>query len=168
MDVCVVFVVRTVLWNVKWHEGRKDLNSTKMDQRGKTLERQKKKIPVGGEIFRSRSDRPWDPPSLLYNGYRVSFPEVKRPGRGGDHPPSSSARVKERVELYLYSPSGPSWPVLRRTLPFTAGRTTPITFALLLLLLVNYTSYYLLILSTRSKHNHNMLFFFSTWDDSYI
>ena len=40
------------------------------------------------------------------------FPGVKRPGRGVDHPPSSSARVKEKVELYLYSPSGPSWPVL--------------------------------------------------------
>jgi hypothetical protein len=47
-----------------------------------------------------------------------SFPGVKRPGRGVDHPPPSSARVKERVELYLYSPSGPSWPVLGRTLPF--------------------------------------------------
>jgi hypothetical protein len=34
----------------------------------------------------------------------VSFPGVKRPGRGVDHPPSSSAEVKERVELYLYSP----------------------------------------------------------------
>jgi hypothetical protein len=44
------------------------------------------------------------------------FPGVKRPGRGVDHPPSSSARVKERVELYLYSPSGPSWPVLGKTL----------------------------------------------------
>jgi hypothetical protein len=42
MDVCVVFVVRTVIGNVKWHEGRKDLNSTKMDQRGKTPDRQKK------------------------------------------------------------------------------------------------------------------------------
>jgi hypothetical protein len=29
----------------------------------------------------------------------------------------SSAKVKERAELYLYSPSGPSWPVLRQTLP---------------------------------------------------
>jgi hypothetical protein len=28
-----------------------------------------------------------------------SFPEVKRPGRGVDHPPPSSAEVKERVEL---------------------------------------------------------------------
>jgi len=46
------------------------------------------------------------------SGYRVSFPQVKRPGRGVDHPPPSRAEVKERVELYLYSPSGPSWPVL--------------------------------------------------------
>jgi len=29
------------------------------------------------------------------------------------HPPtSSSAEVKERVEIYIYCPSGPSWPVL--------------------------------------------------------
>jgi len=40
-----------------------------------------------------------------------SFPGVKRPGHGVDHPPASNAEVKERVELYLYSPSGPSWPV---------------------------------------------------------
>jgi hypothetical protein len=41
-----------------------------------------------------------------------SFPGVKRPGRGVDHPLSSSAVVKERVELHLYSPFGSSWPVL--------------------------------------------------------
>jgi hypothetical protein len=46
-----------------------------------------------------------------------SFPGVKRPGRGVSHPPSYSAEVKERVELYVHSPSGPSWPVLRWTLP---------------------------------------------------
>jgi len=45
-----------------------------------------------------------------------SFPGVKRPGRGIDHPPPSSAEVKERVGLYLYSPSRPSWPVLGWTL----------------------------------------------------
>ena len=28
--------------------------------------------PGGGEIFRTRPDRPSGPPSLLYNGYRVS------------------------------------------------------------------------------------------------
>jgi hypothetical protein len=40
-----------------------------------------------------------------------SFPGVKRPGRGVNHPPPSKAEVKEKVELYLYS-FGPSWPVL--------------------------------------------------------
>jgi hypothetical protein len=57
----------------------------------------------GGEIFRTCPERPWGPPSLLYNGYRL-FPGVKPPGRGVDHPPSLSAEVKERVQLYLYSP----------------------------------------------------------------
>jgi hypothetical protein len=37
-----------------------------------------------------------------------SFPEVKRPGRGVDHPPPSSAEVIERPEPYLYSRSGSS------------------------------------------------------------
>jgi len=41
------------------------------------------------------------------------FPGVKRLGRGIDHLPPSNAEVKERVELYLYSPSGPSGPVIR-------------------------------------------------------
>jgi hypothetical protein len=42
---------------------------------------------------------------------------AKRPGRGVDHPHASSAEVKERVELFLYSTSGPSWPVIGRTVP---------------------------------------------------
>jgi len=41
-----------------------------------------------------------------------SFLGVKRPGLGVDHPPPSSAEVKEKIELYLYSPSGPSWSVI--------------------------------------------------------
>ena len=41
-----------------------------------------------------------------------SFPGVKRPGRVAVHPPPSSAEVKERVQLYHFSPFGPSWPVL--------------------------------------------------------
>jgi len=36
--------------------------------------------PGGGEIFRTCPDRPWVPPILLYNEYRV-FPGVKS-GRG--------------------------------------------------------------------------------------
>ena len=71
---------------------------------------------MGGEIFRTCPHRPWGPPRLLYNKHRVSFPGVKRPGRSVDHPPPSSAEVKERVEVHLYSPSGPSWPVLGQTL----------------------------------------------------
>jgi len=38
-----------------------------------------------------------------------SFLGVKRPGCGVDHPPPSSAEVKERAELYRHSSSGPSW-----------------------------------------------------------
>jgi len=41
-----------------------------------------------------------------------SFLGVKWLGRGIDHPPLSSAEVKERVEPYLFSTSGPLWPVL--------------------------------------------------------
>jgi hypothetical protein len=33
----------------------------------------------------------------------------KAPGRGVN---LRSSEVKERLELFLYSPSGPSWPVL--------------------------------------------------------
>ena len=47
-----------------------------------------------------------------------SFPGVKRPGSGADHPPSK-CRGHKRVELYLSSPSGASWPVIGRPLPFS-------------------------------------------------
>jgi len=55
------------------------------------------------------------PPSLLYNGHRVLF----------DHPLLPTREAKERVELYIYSPSEPS-------LQFT-GLTLPV------LLFVNFT-----------------------------
>jgi hypothetical protein len=41
-----------------------------------------------------------------------SFLGVKWLGRGVDLPPPSRAEVKERLKLYLYSPSGPLRPVL--------------------------------------------------------
>ena len=56
------------------------------------------------------------PPSLLYNEYKPLL-GVKRPGRGLGHPPLSNAEVEGRVELYICSSSGPSWPILGRTLP---------------------------------------------------
>ena len=46
-----------------------------------------------------------------------SFPEAKLPGRGIDHPPPSSGKVKERVELYVFSPSGTSWTALAWSSP---------------------------------------------------
>ena len=45
-----------------------------------------------------------------------SFPGVKRPGRGANHPPPSSAAVKERAGLYFYAPSLPSWQFIGWTL----------------------------------------------------
>jgi len=60
-----------------------------------------------GEIFRTCPDRPWGPPSLLYNGYRVFTGGKERPGRDAEPSPPSSAVGHERVELYLYSPYGP-------------------------------------------------------------
>ena len=60
---------------------------------GLRAERSEDRIPRGGEIFRTCPDRPWGPPSLLYNGYRV-FPGGKdRPGRDADPSPPSSAVV---------------------------------------------------------------------------
>ena len=47
----------------------------------------------GGEVFRTCPERPWGPPSLLYNEYRV-FPGGKeRPGREADPSPPSSCLV---------------------------------------------------------------------------
>jgi hypothetical protein len=52
----------------------------------------------------------------------VSYPGVKQQGCGVNNPPPSSADVKERVELYLCSPSVLSWPVLVSTYEAMAVR----------------------------------------------
>ena len=49
----------------------------------------------GGARFSARPDRPWGPPSLLYNGYRVFLWGKVRPGRAADHSPLSTAAVME-------------------------------------------------------------------------
>jgi hypothetical protein len=40
------------------------------------------------------------------------FSGVKWPGCGINQPPPASTEVKEKVQLYFYYSSGPSWPVL--------------------------------------------------------
>jgi hypothetical protein len=57
---------------------------------------------------------PTQPP--LYNGYRV-FPWCKAARTWHWAPTPFIAKVKERVELYIYSPSGLSWAVLGWPLP---------------------------------------------------
>jgi hypothetical protein len=57
--------------------------------------------------------------SLPYNVYWISFSGVSRLGYGVEHQPPPIAEVKERKELYLYSPFVPSWPVIRWASPFT-------------------------------------------------
>jgi len=71
--------------------------------------------PGSGEICPTHPSQLQGPPSLLFNGYHVSFLEVKQPGYGIKHPPPSRTKVKERVELDFLS--GPSWPVIGQTLP---------------------------------------------------
>ena len=60
----------------------------------------------------TRPGRPWGPTQTPVQWVPGLFPGVKRPGRGLFQSLPSSAEVKERVQLYLYSRSGPSWPVL--------------------------------------------------------
>jgi len=64
----------------------------------------------------ARFSTPFQTDSVVYPASDTmgtgSFSGVKRPGRGVDHPPPSGAEVNERVELYLYSPFGPSWSAL--------------------------------------------------------
>ena len=75
---------------------------------------------AGRSEFESRSERDFPRPSRPALGPTQSpvqwapslFLGDKAAGHGVDHPLPSSADVKERVELYLYSPSESSWPVL--------------------------------------------------------
>ena len=56
----------------------------------------------GGEISRTRQDRPWGPPSLLYNAYRIFPVGKKRPGFDTETSPLL-VQWSRIVEEYLYS-----------------------------------------------------------------
>ena len=60
---------------------------------------------------------PGAPPASYTVGTGFVSRGIKRQGRGVNHPPPSNAETKERVELYIYYPSGPSRHVIGRTLP---------------------------------------------------
>jgi hypothetical protein len=63
-------------------------------------------VPTGSAVY----------PTPYTMGIR-SFTRVKLSRCGIDQPTPSSAKAKERVELYRMSPPWPSWPVLDRTSP---------------------------------------------------
>jgi len=86
--------------------------------------------PGGGEIFRTCPDRPWCPPSLLYNGYRL-FPGGKeRPGCDADPSPLpvSWSRKSRSIPLLPLWAVGPLQNLSACTrvhftfLPFTTSR----------------------------------------------
>ena len=59
--------------------------------------------PGGGGIFRTRSERPWGPPTLLYTGHRVSL-GVKRVGCRFEHPTHLAPRLKKEESYICTSP----------------------------------------------------------------
>ena len=59
--------------------------------------------PVGEEIFAPVLTDPGPHPTPCTIGRRVSFPGVKRPVHGLNHPLPSSAEIQERAALYLCS-----------------------------------------------------------------
>jgi hypothetical protein len=76
------------------------------------------RTPVRAIFFAPNHTISWAHPASCKMG-TGSFPGVKRPGCGVDHPAPTNAEVKERVELYLYFPSGASLLVIR-SWPFLA------------------------------------------------
>ena len=74
------------------------------------------RIPVGARFSASVQTGPGACP-VSYTVGTESFPGVKLPRLAVDHAPPSSSEFKERVGLYLYSPSGVSWPFIGRTSP---------------------------------------------------
>jgi hypothetical protein len=62
---------------------------------------------VGGEIFRTRPDRTWEPPSLLYNEHRVCFRGIKRGWRRGLALTTSTHIVPRLKKEYNYTSTPP-------------------------------------------------------------
>jgi len=65
------------------------------------------RTPVGGETSRTSLNTAWAHPASNTMG-TGSFPGVQRPVRGLNHLVPYSAKVKEEIQLYLYSRLMPS------------------------------------------------------------
>lgn len=73
------------------------------------------RIAVGARFSSPVQTVPGAQPAFCTMG-RLPFPRAKRPGHDFHHPLTSCAEVEERLELHLYSPSKPPWPVIKWTL----------------------------------------------------
>ena len=71
---------------------------------------------LGGRDFLQPFRPALGPTQPLHNAHRV-FPESKAAGAWRWPPTPSSAEVKEKVELYIFSTCGSSWPVVGWTVP---------------------------------------------------
>jgi hypothetical protein len=69
------------------------------------------RIPVGVR-FSAPSRVALEPTHSSVQWVPGPFPRDEAAGCGVDHSPPSSTEFKERAELYLYSASGSSWPIL--------------------------------------------------------
>ena len=77
------------------------------------------RITMGARFFAPAKNSPGAYP-LVFTMTTMSFSQaVKRQGGGVDYTFSSSSEFKNKVQLYLYSSSGPSWPFSRMTFTFT-------------------------------------------------
>ena len=94
-----------------WHtfRGLGFLSRYSHSLRGWTVRRSN---PGWGRDFPHASRPALEPSQPPVQGVPGPSRGLKRPGHGVDHLPTSSAEIKKRVKLYIYSPYGPSWPVL--------------------------------------------------------
>ena len=76
------------------------------------------RIPMAAHDFPHAFRQALGPIQPPVKGIPALCPKIKRPGIGVAHPSSSSAEVKERVELVLYFPSGPSRRVIKVNFKF--------------------------------------------------
>ena len=82
------------------------------DKKAKRRTVKTKIIPVGAVFSALVQNGPGAHP-FSYTVVTGSYLGVKRPARVVNHTPPSSAKGKERVEVYLSSPSLPSWEIIQ-------------------------------------------------------